>query len=374
MIYDGYREEKLTYLRVCLPRAGVSNPWVEAGVYDQLFTGGSIELSSESDLGASGSLDFSGKGLPDVRDMVRINYTMTDETGETQTATLGTFLMSVSEPEYNMETLAGSCDLLSVLHIAESKQFGRVTVIQRGGYCVDRAKDLIESLGIVVSASDSTRMLNRDMIFDADTTYLEAANELLAAADFDKCKPDAFGGVIMEPKKMGALVPAYTFKDNNRSVLVPEVVVTETSNDAPNAVYMSYDSGDIYVWASATNNDPESAFSVPNKGYEVTHTEEVSDLESLTVKDALGELKGKAQSTLVEKSSNTEETTLKHPWLPLTTGDAIAIDYTAAGIEWTGQIKSMEMTFDETSHIETETKATKQTPADFRVTLAGGAI
>ncbi len=374
MIYDGYREEQITFMRVGLPRSGIEVPWTELGVYEKTFTAGTIELSSDSDLGASGSLDFSGNELPETRDLVRVIYTMTDEKGNAQTTALGTFLLAVSEPTYNMDTTTGSCDLLSVLHIAASKKFGKVTVIPRGGYCVDRAKALIESLGLRVSASDSARMLNYDMIFDADQSYLDAANALLDAAGFNRCKPDAYGNVLMQPKPVGALAPAWVFSDDLKSVMLPEVVLTETATDAPNAVYLSWDSGTYGAWAAAKNEDADSSFSIQNKGYEVSFTEEVSDLEAQTQTQAIAELKARAQKRLVDESGNTEEVTLKHPWLPITTGDAISLDYTSAGIEWSGQVASMSMSFDASSHVEVETKATRQCPADFQIKLSGGVL
>lgn len=374
MNYEGFRREQISYHKVNLPRLGIDTPWVEVGEYENVFTNGSIELSSESDLAVSGSLDFSGKEIPSTNDLVRIKYTMTDENGDTHQAVLGTFLVEVTEPTYDMDTISGECDLLSVLHIAASRKFKKTTILGRGGYCVERARELIESCGLRVSASDSYRMLNSNMVFEADTTYLEAANKLLDAAGFDKCRPDVYGNVLMQPKATGALQPAWTFKDGDKSIMKSEVPISESATNAPNSYGVTYDGGTYTAWAIATNNDKESALSIPCKGYEISDCEDVSDIEAENSADAVTELKDLAQRRLVEKSGNVESVTLTHPWLPLDVGDAIRLEYKAANINWDGQIASMNLDFDATSHIEVETKAIKQCPNDFVVSLKGGVL
>lgn len=374
MNYEGFRREHISFYRVALPRLGVDVPWVEVSEYQNVFTGGNIEFSNESDLGVSGSLDFSGLEIPSTSDLVRIKYTMTDENGQTHRAVLGTFLVEVTEPTYDMDTVNGECDLLSVLHIAASRKFKKTTVLGRGGYCVDHAKALIESCGLRVSASDSYRMLNSNMVFEADTSYLEAANALLAAAGFDKCRPDAYGNVLMQPKATGALQPAWTFRDGDKSIMKSEVPIAESATTAPNSYGVAYDGGTYSAWAIATNNDEESPLSIPRKGYEISACEEVSDLEAENATDAVAELKELANRRLVEQSGNVESVTMTHPWLPLDVSDAVRLEYKAAGIFWDGQIAAMKMSFDTTSHIEIETKATRQCPADFVVTLKGGVL
>lgn len=371
MRWDDFRAGTFSYLRVRMPRRGYEDEgFAVVGEYP-MFTGGSIEMSAESDLGASGSLDYRGSELPDIRDMVRVVYTASDESGEVSENPLGTFVMSLGEPTYDMGDVTGSVELLSTLRLADCRKFGRPYTIKAGCNCVSKAAELIGSVGLSVSAPVGTKLLRRDMVMEATDSYLDAANALLEAAGFRKCEPDPYGGVVMRPVESGEREAAWVFSEG--SALSPEVTRVHAAADAPNAVYLTY-GGDAPCWAYAKNEDPLSESSVQNVGYEIGECDTASDPGEGGPLEVLADVMEQAKQALLDRCGGTEECRWSHPYVPVRVGDVAAVDYPTAGISFAGEISSMKVEWGDEQDAACETVAKRKVEAGFRPTVRGAVM
>lgn len=364
MIWDGYRDESWSYRRVTWPG------FEEAEDYS-MFTGGSIELSALSQLRASGSLDFAGESLPSDHDLVRVYYTCTDEAGEESTQPLGTFFLSVGEPTHEGAMVSGSVDLESVLRVPLKGSYGRYYTVKAGTNAVSKAVSIIEGLGLRTNRPSSSYVLPRDVTYDPDDSWMTMANDLLSMAGYASCSPDAWGTVQMlpytEPQEREA---SWEFTDGGKSIMLPEVKVSDNSEDIPNAVRMTYESEEESLWAASYNDDPNSRASRVSRGFEVTLAETVTELSGDTRDERLANLKAKARQKLVDNSSAIEYVEWGFPWVPLWPNDAVRIGYLTAGLDWRGAMT--EMSVDVGAHAAVTAKARRFVRGGFVTTEEGG--
>lgn len=364
MIFDGYRDESFVFRRVTWPG------FVEAEDYT-MFTSGSIELSSLSQLRASGTLDFSGETMPDGGSLVRIYYRFTDEAGESGTYALGTFFCSISDPTYDGPMVSGSVDLESVLRVPLKEKYGRYYTVAEGTNAVAKAVEIIEGLGLRTNRPAATYTLPRDVVYEPDDTWLTIANDLLSMAGYASCWPDAYGTVQMAPYiEPQERQPAWTFRDDERSIMLPQVVVSDNSNDIVNAVKLTYESEEESLWAAAYNDDPNSAASRVVRGYEVSLVETVDELSGETKEERLANLESKADAKLVDNSTEIEYVEWGFPWVPLQPNDAVEIDYLTAGLNWRGALTETQVSVG--GHCEVTGKARRFIRSGFVTTREGG--
>ena len=364
MIYDGYRREEFTFRRVTWPG------FREAEDY-RMFTGGSLSLSALSELRAQGSLDFAGDSLPDEHDLVRVYYNFTDEKGESGQFALGTFFLSVGDPTLNGSEISGSVDLESVLRVAQKGMYGRYYTVKSGTNAVAKAVEIVESLGLKTNKPASSYTLAKDVVYEPDQCWMDIVNDLLGMAGYASAWPDAYGTVQMAPYvEPTERDPSWLFDDGARSIMLPEVVVTDNTDDTVNAVRLVYQDEEESLWASAVNNDPNSEASIACKGYEVTYQETINELAGDTQAERLENLKAKARQMIMDKSAGVEHVKWKHPWLPLIPNDAVGIDYLIASLNWRGAIVSQEIEIGD--HCEVESDARRFVRSGFEITEDGG--
>lgn len=372
MRWDTERRESFEYARVRMPRGDGADAWNEVGSYG-MFDGGSIELSASSALRSSGTLSFSGAEVPDTSDLVRVRYLVDDMHGGSQAFVLGTFLMSVSDPKWDMGLAVGEASLLSVLHIAQSKRFGIPYVIGRGCNCVERARQFVEGLGLRVCASQGQRLLRRDIVMAPGDSYLDAANRLLAAAGFDPCDVDAYGGVVMRPHG-DAGAASWTFREGESSIMRHEVSMAYTGQSVPNAVCLRWTDGGVGLWARAVDDDPDSPSSVRNLGYEITLCDEAADPGGGGREAVAAEIVAQAARRLRAEQSATERCTVVHPWVPIGLGERVSVEYPSSGLEFSGSVEEVSMSWDESQNIKCETTAARMVEPFSRVRTSWGAL
>lgn len=336
--YGNRSKEQFIFRRVSYPG------FRELEDYESIY-GGSIELSALSTLKVSGSLDFTGKAVPNDHDMVRVYYSFQDDFLDTSTECLATMFFSVADPTYNEATVEGSMDCSSVLVLLQRKSYGLPYTIPAGTNAVAKAAEIVRSFGLSVSYADqSSYTLSSDHTFDANENYLGIVNWLLDAAGFSSAGVDAYGGVRLEKyQEPTERTVRYTFRDDEQSIMLPEVKTSNDYQDTPNVVRLRHTSQDVTVWAAAYNIDPESKASTVSRGYENTYEEEISELEGSTPAEMLANLKALALQKLIDKSSEIEKVEMTHCWLPINTNDAIGIDYRMADIEWKGAVTNAKI-------------------------------
>ncbi len=371
MIWTGYREESIAYRRVrwAPGRAGHLDELEDYG----MFTGGSIELSSSSELGASGSLSFSGSALPDTSDLVRVYYRFADEEGGAYEEALGTFFAVLSDPTHDMGTVSGSVTLQSVLRVLKKGRCRMPYNVPRYTNAVERAADIAADAGIPTNGPAAPYRVGRGVCFDFGTNWLEVCNSLLSSAGFAPCRPDAMGGVVMAPRGSATQdAPVWTFEDGPLSIMKPEVVLANDAADTANAVHLRYEGEGRTLWASAYNDDPASPASRIARGYEVSVCEKVTELAGATWGEKLSALKEEARARLVRETAGTEYVEWEHPWVPLRPESPVGIEYRGSGLSWLGRVSNMRLSLGGDG-LTVKTRAVSQADAGFRATVEGGA-
>ena len=341
--WSGWAHERYVFRRVKWPS------WEEGEDWTQI-TGGDVEFSAFSDLKVTGTLSFEGAEIPDDNDLVRIYYGHSNSSGVSFLKPLATMLFSAPQPEYDGMTVNGTLDCQSTLAILSAKSYGAPFTVTAGTKAVQKAMELVESLGLRVNNPDkSAYVLASDHTFAADeSNYLTIVNWLLDVANYSSAWVDAYGIVQMTPyvEPMDRPVTV-TLADDESSILFPELAKRSDYADTPNVVRLSYETDSESLAASASNVDSNSRASLVVRKYEVTCSESVSELAGDTVEERLANLKALALQKLIDKSSGIEYIDGKCQYCDgLEPNNAIRVDYVRAGIDWSGALTNVKVSLE----------------------------
>lgn len=352
----------------------------ERGSYDYI-TGGSIEQAVDSELKVTGSFEFEGLETPDVNDLIRIYYEFIDDYGEKFKKPLATLFVSYADVTH-VDTLdgiktSGTIEGGSVLNVLRNAMVGRPYTVKKNVNAIYGATLICRELGLLVNAEPSSAVISADHTFEGGTTYLEIVNWLLDSAGYLPAYPDEMGIVQMisldtynaAVYDKDALYPAnnlypedtlypygkdqrgYYFKNDERSIMLPEV---EESNDwqtSPNVVRLLYNMDDACIISSAQNMDGSKASLNNRGGREMTYFEEVSELGSGDKRQTMYDL---AVAKLQELSTDVEVVQFKHAYVPIRIYDPVLIQY--ADRQWSGKVDNMVVDLSPSTECQTKIK------------------
>ena len=315
------------------------------------ITGGSVEFSAFSDTKVSGSLDFTGLEIPDSGKLVRIIQSFETGSGEKVERPVATMLFSISNPTYRGPMVRGTMECRSVLSLLASKRHGAPFIIEAGTNAVGLAKELAESLGLIVTATPSEYTVRGCItVKREDASYLAIVNKLLSLAGYSSAWVNACGEVQMTPYvEPVERAPSVALSDSEGSIMYPELVKRSEWADTPNVVKLCYETDTELLVASASNIDPTHPASLVSRGYEVTYDEAVTELEGATAEERLANLEEMARGMLLDKSSDIEYVDGACQYVDgLSPNNAISIDYARADIKWTGALTNVKLKLSKT--------------------------
>ena len=344
--YGNRTRERYTFRRVTW-NPGQPDHFQECSDYTNV-TGGSVELSAFTDTKASCSFDFLGGELPDTRDLVRIYYSFTDDNGETAETAIGTFFVEYADTTYEAANgslvASGTVDGSSVLSMLIARKLGVPYTVDSGTDCLEAAVGLVDGVGLPVSAPESNGyQTSTAHTFEPDDSYLTVVNWLLTTAGYQSAYPDAFGRVVIEkyvaPEKRDTVA---TFRDDSRSIMLPEVAQENDWAQTPNVARLSYSSDDESLYAIARCVSGSKSSLDARGGRELTLVESVTELDGATQQDRIDALEAMARQRLIDQSAEIERATLTHAYIDgIQQNDAIAIEY--SGASWRGNVTNMEI-------------------------------
>lgn len=359
MNWNGNRyKEKYTFKRVAWEN------WQEHEEY-KYITGGEIELAEDSELKVTGSFDFDGLELPNARDLLRVYYSFEDSAGEEAYEPIATLFLSMAEVSYTDTDKGaeakGSADGLSVLSVLGNRVAGVPMTFKRNANCIYETEQLIRSCGLLTETEISSFCLTADHTFDADATYLEIVNWLLDTAGYLDAYPDALGAVVLRSQASAQnSTESVYFANDAKSIMYPEVEVTNEWQETPNVVRLLYNTDSAYLTAEARNLSGSRASLDASGAREVTYFDEVSELGSGNRLEYLRQL---AETTLREQSCDIEYVTFEHAYIPLQLHDKVQIDY--GEFRWQGFADNINIEL--TPGTKTQTKIRKELQADIEV-------
>lgn len=178
-----------------------------------------------------------------------------------------------------------------------------------------------------VVQTSSDKVLTENFVANTEDTYIDYVSDLIAQAKY-KFDLDELGQILFSPiQKFETLQPAYTFNDDNSSILLPEVSLKHDIYGIPNVVEVVCTiSNEIYT-SVVKNEDPNSPTSIQSRGRVITHRVTDPDLHGLPTKQQVDEY---AEQLLSSLSSVEYTINFSHGYYPLRLGDCVRLNYKKA--------------------------------------------
>lgn len=181
------------------------------------------------------------------------------------------------------------------------------------------------------TSSKVNETLKNDFVSSTSDTWMTFLRALIKNADHTFAL-DEMGRVMFAPKQdVTSMRPAWTFNDDNSSILYPDISLYHDMFDIPNAVEVvaSTSMGSRhYIYM---NEDPNSPASIQNRGRKITYRQVDPDLNNGAWSDDV-QLRDYAKRLLKALSTVEYTVTFTHGYCPVRLGDCVRLDYSRAGL------------------------------------------
>lgn len=255
-------------------------------------------------------------------------YLVVIQNGLTEKYPLGTFLVQTPSSSFNGKIRNVSMDAYTPLLELKENPPPLGYSILKGENIMKIAYRLVrEHLRAPVVETVCDTKLFYDFVADTSDKWLSFISDLIANAKyvFDL---DEMGRVLFAPKQdTASLQPVWTYKDDNSSILFPDMDMDHDLYGIPNVVEVIYSNGSDSYYAKVVNDDPNSPISTVNRGREIIHRETNPDLIGDPTENQIDEY---ANKLLRELSTLEYTVTYTHGYCPVRVGDCVRLDYEKA--------------------------------------------
>lgn len=306
-------------------------------------TGGSCEVAATTRLGGSASLtiDERGQGIDWMSHRVEIAY----DPGIRGISAwpVGVFLFTSPSTVVGSDRTTYDVSLLSKMAVIDEDTVESRYSLPAGTPIVATVVQLIESTGETrIAATESAATLTGPLVWEAGESKLTIINDLLAAGGYWSLRCDGAGQYRVEPYVRPAdRSDSYTFAAGEYAIHQSGWQREQDLASVPNRFVVVGEGSDTEpaLVAVATNEDPESPFSVQARGRWITRTETGAE-GGQAVLDAL------ARRRLIDAMSPVGKLSVTHAIVPLDPNDAISFETPAHSVRATIQRMSYDLTFD----------------------------
>ena len=202
----------------------------------------------------------------------------------------------------------------------------------------------------------------KEFIADPNETSFDFISALLATIQHE-FSIDEMGRILFSKKQeISSLSPTWTFNDDNASILLPEIDVSNDLYGVPNVIEVSYSDGIMNYQSTVTNDDVNSPLSTINRGRQIIYRETNPDIIGNPTANKIDKY---ALRRLKELSNITYRITFSHGYCPVRIGDCVLINYNRAGLT---NIKARIVS----QNIQCDTGCTIASVATFVNNLWGG--
>lgn len=293
-------------------------------------SGCKVTRDLESDGRESAQLTFDGMLVGEM--WVRC-YVDCEQDGTSERVPIGTWL--VQSPKRNLGSSVSEVSAVaySSLHVLREERLPVLWHAAAGSHCVDEARNVCERYGTapVLASKGNTRLADH-YVAPNGKTALDVARVLANAASMD-VGVDAMGRVTIHPSpKPESLLPSWTFRDDERSIMEPGVGEELDWYDVPNVCEVV--AGNIV--GRASNDDPASILSTESRGRRVVMRVENPEELKAGATQELADLI--AQRRLQEACATEHTLEVPHGLCPLKLGDGAEVDWRAMGLRMVGQV------------------------------------
>lgn len=244
---------------------------------------------------------------------------------------LGIFLPAEA-PESWANGRKWSVKLLDKTTILDQDTVSESYALAAGTVATAKAIELIESVGITnYAVTASARTLDGDMLWSIGTSKLKIVNDLLDLIGYFSLFMNFEGQLVAEPYTLPASRPLfYEFIDGPESIYTPEFNQDVDIYRIPNRVTLIGvgDGTTAALTSTIDNTDPNSPYSIANRGRVIGHIESGIEAADQTTLDAI------ANRRLVELTSPTSGLEISHAPVPgLAVNQAARFRRQPAGID-----------------------------------------
>lgn len=253
-----------------------------------------------------------------TRHRVRVTHVLHTATGLIRHAVL-TGVVSAPVESHTDETMTLALDLADKTSILAGDSFPGVYGVAEGQPILDLVRSIIASTGDTgILIGDSGDVLAASMTWDADTTKIRQANDLLDAGGFYALSVDGRGAfradLYVAPEQRGVAwvfdrgyLPTWTRDADVYSVPNRYVCVGRSDGDEAGPVKIA--------------EDLDSPYGRNRVGRWITRTE-----TNVEASDAV-QLQALATRKLAAAQTVTETLTITHPWLPIDLNDVVRVEH-----------------------------------------------
>lgn len=174
----------------------------------------------------------------------------------------------------------------------------------------------------VVQASNDEKLYD-NFVAAIEDTWLSFNSDLIAMAKHEFAL-DELGRVMFQPiQDTAALQPVWIYRDDDISILYPEITEERDFYDIPNVVEVVHSTGAGYLYAKVVNDDPNSPVSTVNRGFEKLHRETSPNIQGDVDQAYVDEY---ATNLLKQLSSLERTIKYKHGYCPVRLDDCVLIN------------------------------------------------
>ena len=281
----------------------------------------SISYDAEAETLGSASIDITE---PIGECYIRI-YLITTQCEVEERHPLGTFMVQTPSSSFDGKTTTVSVDSYTPLIELKENPPPLGFSIPKDKNVMDEAYRLVrENARAPVVRTDCSTMLHNDFIADTNDTWITFLTDLIANAKYTFTL-DELGRVLFSPKQdIASLQPVWEYKDNNSSILQPNIDIDHDLYGVPNVVEVIYSSGRDHYHVRVVNDDPNSPTSTVNRGREIKRRVINPDSMGNATEEHIREY---AELLLRELSSLEYTVSYTHGYCPVRVNDCVRLDY-----------------------------------------------
>lgn len=305
---------------------------------------GSIDWHANAQVHSGGRITVV-QSDPDDHDWLKLRVKITMHIEGLGDYPLGVFIPSAPTQNWVDEHMTLDIELLDKCSLLQEDCYAETKHVPAGANVTDTVRAIIVSAGEKAgSITDGTATLTKGMTWEPGTSKLQVINDLLDAANYFSLDVDGNGHFVVEKQRKAGTRPVrYWFYDNYRSIYESSFQYDRDIYNVPNKV-IAIGKGDATteaLVATATNVNPNSPYSYPNRGRWVTDVAKGVDTTSQA------DLQEYADRRLAQLSAPQGTVQISHAPLPwLRPNDAVVFRRNPAELEMKAVISSMKIVLD----------------------------
>lgn len=284
--------------------------------------GGTLNFDASAEIQGGGKINVIGPGVEWTKHRLKIWYQAHPSDAP---RSLGVFLPIVPKTVYSRATQEVSVDLLDKLVMVSRDKVDKFYSVPTNTRATSVVRTILNGSGFTPHNITNPEFIldgytKAPMIWPAGTSKLQIINDLLAYINYAPLYVDENGVFQGRPHTLPSeRVSVWTFESGEQAIHTSEWEKDQDLTSIPNKVILVSEGNSVAdaLVGTAENNDPNSPYSIVNRGQVIPHYESGIEAESPLVINAL------AKRKLVELSSPVATMMISHANLPLDVGDVV---------------------------------------------------